>query len=146
MPTYTTRNIEYTCPSCGRVTKTGRLPRFGPNRATCLRCKTTFVTGLSTWQDLSFGEKLRAAIAEIIAPSFFGSFFLALLLNLIVTVLVGACGMAFVVVGNGQATPEAVTNGVTVGFLIWPALLVARLIWMVLASYRFSNKGVLPVW
>jgi hypothetical protein len=146
MPTYTIRSQKLTCPSCSSVVKTGNLPRFGPARATCHRCKTTFLTGLSTWHDLSLAEKLWAGIAEIIAPSFIGPFFPALLINLLVIVLFGACGMSFVIVPNSNATEGAVTNGAIVGLLIWPVFLVVRLIWMVLASYRYSKQGVPPIW
>ena len=146
MPTYTVRTQELNCPYCSRVVNRGNLPRFGPSRATCLVCKNTFLTGISEWQSLPFGEKLWATIAEIIAPSFFGSFFPALPLNILVTMLCGACGMSFVILPNSHATVATVTNGAYAGLLIWPAFLVGRVLWMVVASYRYSSQGMPPIW
>ena len=134
------------CPQCGLQLRKGTR-RFGPARVVCGNCGATLRTGLDQWAELSTGRKIAVFLAEILMPSWIrapgcqGLLIWALVQPSLWTML----AMPFAMISM-QGDPAETGWLMTLGFVIYPVLLVVRLALMIRESNAYTRDGVVPAW
>lgn len=144
--------VKYTvtalnCPACDNVL-TGGQRKFGPAQIRCGKCGATLSTDLEAWDDLTLGRKITVTLNEIILPSWLSVSVLPALL-----VQFFLCAMAQVpfgiVLSILDPNTESVVTFIGLGCispLIYPAILLIRVGFMVRESRAFTRDGTIPVW
>jgi hypothetical protein len=143
MATFTVRSTV--CPQCRKRIRRG-LRRFGPAQVRCGHCDALVQTGLDSWAQLPTGRKIIAALGEIIAPSWMGlsgcdAVFLIPLMQVFLWLMV-ALPLALI----GFAISSNSPVGFLIGLLVYPALLVWRLVKMIRESNAYTQTSTPPVW
>ncbi|MGA2386980.1 MAG: zinc ribbon domain-containing protein [Candidatus Bathyarchaeia archaeon] len=113
------------CPQCGGRLKQG-MPRIGPEKVVCGHCHAEISTGLKPWSSFTTEQKLWKGFWELIAPSYFGSYFsVAGLIALVVNaVLVLLPLIAILELALSAGSIDASAIGLAVGMFIVGALYV----------------------
>jgi hypothetical protein len=137
--------LRTACPNCSHVLFRGSRV-IGPGTIKCKKCGTTVNTGLTEWNNLSVGSKIWQVIREFFTPTFFGQNLALLRIILSVALWVVAAVPLVLIVApfmpkaGNQASPVALTFMtifMLIGFLIYPVLLVIRIMRMIQTSNRF---------
>jgi hypothetical protein len=142
------------CHQCNKNIRRG-IRKFGPAQVRCGNCDTVLSTNLDEWANLSSGRKTSLAIQEILIPSWIGV--QASSCNgLLATVLLQItfwflCWLPFSLIAFaiGDSTPIASVFFnilMYLGMLVYPLLLIVRLVRMIRESNAFTLTKTPPVW
>ncbi len=144
--------VKYTvtalyCPTCDNVL-TGGQRKFGPAQIQCGKCGATLSTDLKAWSDLTSGRKISVTLNEIILPSWLSvSVLLVLLVQVVLCSLVAApLGIVFAILDPNTESAATFIGMGCIAPLIYPAILLIRVGFMVRESQAFTRDGTIPVW